>query len=155
MNVVMFNLTLVVVCGYALWRGGAPERIAAALFGGAAGLTYAFLYDYGFGSVSESYLLLDLALFVTIAALSLWADRFWPMWVAALQLVILATHGVRAFHPELLPFVYYVATAKLAYPMILLLAVGTLRHHARVARWGSDLDWSQWHERSAGPQAAE
>lgn len=155
MNVVVFNLLLVAVCGYAFWCGGAPERIAAALFAGAAGLTYAFLYDYGFGSVRESYLLLDLALFVTIAALSLWADRFWPMWAAALQLVILAIHGARAFHPELLPFVYYVATAKLAYPMILMLAVGTLRHRARLSRWGSDLDWSPWHERSASPEAAE
>ena len=36
MNVVVFNLLLALVCGYALWRGGAPERIAALLFAGAA-----------------------------------------------------------------------------------------------------------------------
>lgn len=155
MNVVVFNLVLLAVCGYALWRGGGPERIAAALFAGAAAITYASMYDYGFRAISELYLLLDFGLFVAIALLSLWADRFWPIWVAALQLVVLATHGVRASHPELLPFIYYVATAKLAYPMILLLALGTLRHRARVSRWGSDLDWSGWHERPAGPEAAE
>lgn len=155
MNVVAFNLILVVVCGYALWRGGAPERIAAVLFAGAAATTYVSMYSYAFQTVSQFYLLIDLALFVAIAVLSLWADRFWPMWVAALQLMVLAAHGVRATHPELLPFIYYVATAKLAYPMILMLAIGTVRHRERLARWGSDLDWSPWHERPADPSAAD
>lgn len=155
MNVVVFNVILAIVCGYALWRGGAPERIAAVLFAGAAAMTFASMYSYGFRTVSELYLLLDIALFVAITALSLWADRFWPGWVAALQLMVLAAHGVRASHPDLLPFIYYVATAKLAYPMILLLGVGTIRHRARLARWGSDLDWSRWHDRSADPAAAE
>lgn len=155
MNVVIFNLMLALVCGYALWRGGAPERIAALLFAGAAAMTYASMYSYGFRAISGLYLLLDLGLFVAIGLLSLWADRFWPMWVAALQLVVLAGHGVRATHPELLPFIYYVATAKLAYPMILLLAIGTIRHRERLARWGSDFDWSRWHERSTDHQAAE
>lgn len=155
MNVVVFNLMLTAVCGYALWRGGAPERIAALLFAGAAGLTYASMYSYGFRAISEFYLLVDIGLLVAIGALSLWADRFWPIWVAALQLVVLAVHGVRAIHPDLLPFIYYVATAKLAYPMILLLAIGTLRHRARLSRWGSDLAWSRWHERPAGLEAAE
>lgn len=155
MNVVVFNLLLLLVCGYALWRGGAPERIAAVLFAGAAAMTFASMYSYGFRAISGLYLLVDLALFVAIAALSLWADRFWPMWVAALQLIVLAAHGVRATNPELLPFIYYVATAKLAYPMILMLAVGTVRHRERLARWGSDLDWSGGHDRAADRPAAQ
>jgi hypothetical protein len=154
MNVVVFNLLLVVVCGYALWRGGAPERIAAALFAGAAATTFVSMYGYSFRAISGLYLLVDLALFVAIALLSLWADRFWPLWVAALQLMVLAAHGVRATHPELLPFIYYVATAKLAYPMIMMLAIGTVRHRERLARWGSDLDWSRAHDRPAGQHAA-
>lgn len=155
MNVVVFNTVLAVVCGYALWRGGAPERIAAALFAGAAAMTYLSMYAYAFRAISETYLLLDLGLFAAIAILSLWADRFWPIWVAALQLVVLAAHGVRASHPDLMPFVYYVATAKLAYPMILMLAIGTMRHRERLSRWGSDLDWSRWHERPDHREAAK
>jgi hypothetical protein len=154
MNVVVFNLLLVAVCGYALWRGGAPERIAAALFAGAAATTFALMYGYSFRAISGLYLLVDLGLFVAITLLSLWADRFWPLWVAALQLMVLAAHGVRATHPELLPFIYYVATAKLAYPMIAMLAIGTVRHRERLARWGSDLDWSRAHDRPADHHAA-
>lgn len=147
MNVVAFNLVLLLVCGYALWAGGAPERITALAFTAAAGLTYAFMYDYGFGSISVRYLALDLAVLTIVGGMALWADRFWPMWAAATQLVIVAVHGAKAYRPELLPLVYYGATAKLAYPMILLLGIGTLRHRERLARWGEDHAWSPRHDR--------
>lgn len=153
MNVVVFNVMLALVCGYALWRGGAPERIAAVAFAAAAAVTYAFMYNYGFGSLSALYFALDVALFAAIAGVSIIADRFWPMWAAAIQLVIVAVHAAKALRPELLPFVYYVATAKLAYPMVVLLGVGTLRHRARLARWGSDAGWSVGHDRSTDPTA--
>lgn len=155
MNVVVFNLMLLIVCGYALIWGGAPERITALVFAGASGLTYAFMYDYGFGSISLRYFLLDVSMLVVIGGLSLWADRFWPMWVAATQFVIVAVHVAKAYRPELLPFVYYAATAKLAYPMVLMVAVGTLRHRERVARHGAELDWSRWHDRSSETRASD
>ena len=50
--------------------------------------------------------------------------------------------GVKAIQPALVPWMYAGASGKIAYPMLVLLAVGAVRHRKRVLRFGSDPDWS-------------
>ena len=146
-HVVVFSSILAMTCGYALWWGGAPERLTAIayLFGGAATAILPFNAGNSFHSVERANLLIDLMLFMTLLGISLRANRFWPMWVAAVQLLAIAIHGVKAYDPTLVAWLYNMAVGKVAYPMVAMLAMGVIRHRDRIAAYGSDPDWSPWH----------
>src|SRR3546814_4609403 len=60
-------------------------------------------------------------------SLANFADRFWPMWLAAFQLVAVASHGASAYNPGILPVAYWWIVGKISYPMIAILVIGTLR----------------------------
>lgn len=143
-HVWLFNLFLLVVCAYAFWAGGAPERWTALLFVAGVIVTslIPFRQQHSFHSVFWLLLAVDAAMLVGLVGIALHANRFWPLYVSALHLVTLAIHGVKALQPDLVPWMYAVANGKIAYPMLVLLAVGALRHRDRLARFGSDRDWS-------------
>lgn len=147
-HVMLFNAVLVLACGYAFWVGGAPERWTAIVFAGAAAATFiAPIYNtvHPFSRVEPMLLAVDLVMLGALIAIALRADRFWPLYVSALHLITIAVHGVKAFQPSLVPWMYAGASSKIAYPMLALLAIGALRHRHRLARFGSDRDWSPLH----------
>ena len=144
LRVVAFNLVQVAACLYALRRGGAPERWVAGMMAAAAVSTALLPYRPGltFRSVDEPQLLVDVALMIGLTSLAVRADRYWPLWVAALQVIAIAAHLVRAMDATIVPAVYNQAIGKLAYPMILLLIAGTWRHRRRGLAGTRDADWS-------------
>ena len=87
-------------------------------------------------------LTIDLAFLASLIVIAVRADRFWPLWLAALQLVAIGVHGVRAYDPHILPIVYARIVGEIAYPMLALLVIGTVRHHSRALRFGGERDWS-------------
>lgn len=143
-RILLFCVAQVLVSGYALWRGGKPERlvgsvlliamIATALMPVAPGRSYYMLH--------LPLLAIDLLLLSALTAVALRANRFWPLWLAALQLVAIGVHGVRAYDPHILPIVYARIVGEIAYPMLALLVIGTVRHHSRALRLGGERDWS-------------
>ncbi|MBZ6380673.1 MAG: hypothetical protein MIK27_10910 [Sphingomonas sanguinis] len=94
-----------------------------------------------FQSVESFELMIDLALMGGLITVALLANRFWPLWLAALHVLAIGIHGVRGFDAALMPWMYAAAGGKLAYPMIALLAMGVTRHRQRLARYGQDPDW--------------
>lgn len=143
-HIMLFNLLLLGVCGYAFWAGGAPERWTAALFvlGAAATSVLPFQQRFSYYSVFWPLLSVDLAVLIGLIGIALRANRFWPLYVSALHTIVIAIHGVKAFQPGLVPWMYAGASSKIAYPMVILLAIGVWRHRHRLARFGSDRDWS-------------
>ena len=143
-RILLFCVAQVLVSGYALWRGGKPERlvgsvlliamIATALMPVAPGRSYYMLH--------LPLLAIDLLLLSALTAVALRANRFWPLWLAALQLLAIGVHGVRAYDPHILPIVYARIVGEIAYPMLALLVIGTVRHHSRALRLGGERDWS-------------
>lgn len=142
--IVAFNLAQLGITGYALWRGGGPERAVAALLLAASLATIATptIDRVSYFTVFYAVMWIDLALFLGLAAVAALADRFWPMWLAALQLVALGAHGVRAIDPTLWAAAYWLVTTKIAYPMLLLLFAGTWRHRRRLAAGLPEWSWS-------------
>jgi hypothetical protein len=140
--IVFFTVQLL-VCLYALWRGGMPERLTAWMMALAAILTSILAYELriSFSQVSVVIVLIDVALLIGLVLLALRADRFWPIWVAALQLLSIGIHVTRGLDPTILPMVYNRTLGKVAYPMMVLLVIGTFRHQRR-ARGRVDPDWS-------------
>lgn len=143
-HVIFFNALLLACCGYAAWAGGAPERWTALVFvlGAVATSNLPFVQYRSYHSVFWLLLAVDGAMLVGLIGIALRANRYWPLYVTSLHLITIAIHGVKAFQPGLVPWMYAGASSKIAYPMLMMLAVGALRHRRRLASFGSDHDWS-------------
>lgn len=131
--VILFWLLLVVSCGYALWRGRKYERIAAGVFVGATVLSilgHSPLHSRYVG-IEISDLLVDTAVLIAVLAIALVSDRFWPLWVAGLQLVDSMSHVMKAIDATLVPPVYAAAERFWSYPILGILLVGAWRQHRR------------------------
>lgn len=140
----IFYAMVALCCGYAWIRGGPPERWGAAIFLAAGGLTQAALSAPGvrFNDVEVGVLIVDCAMLVALAVLAVRAERFWPLWVTALQLIGIAAHAIKASNPEGLRLAYSLALSMWGYPMLLSLAAGTWFHQRRLVRFGADRSWS-------------
>jgi hypothetical protein len=140
--VVLFNILLVTCAVYAFARGGAPERVVAAAFVAAAAASYAVIPAKGhFHGVEVGLLLIDAGLLAVLTGVALRANRFWPIWIASFQMFALLVHVARAYQEDVLPIVYFAVISRIAYPMLLMLAIGTARHFWRVRHYGEDADW--------------
>ncbi|MDQ1158699.1 hypothetical protein QE385_003026 [Sphingomonas sp. SORGH_AS 950] len=143
-HVYVFNFLQGLVCLYALTLGGWPERTTAVILLCASVATVVLPFDpsTSFHRVEALELGIDLALMMGLTGVALLANRFWPLWLAAFHLLAVGIHGVKGFDPALMPWMYAAAGGKLAYPMLVLLGMGVLRHRIRLARYGTDPDWT-------------
>jgi hypothetical protein len=152
MRYAMFLLLFAAACSYALWRGGAPERIVASVF--AIGLAGTLLLQAPlaarFGSLELGIFLTDVAMLGAIVAVALNADRFWPLWIGAFQIIQVLSHVPQAIIPHLLPTTYGAIVAIWSYPMLAILVAGTARHRRRLADYGIDPAWSVFPSAPAG-----
>ena len=141
-----FNALLLACCGYALLRGGAPERIAASIFTIGTGLTVVAASGAAgrFASLEVGILAVDALALLAFLVLALCAERFWTLWLTALQAIGTAGHAIKMVDPEGLPWAYAFALAFWSYPMLLLIAFGTGRHQKRLAKFGADRSWSSF-----------
>lgn len=144
LRVYAFAALLLVTSGYALWRGGAPERIV----GGGLLLAYAATVlswsplPSRFYGLELNVFVVDVALFAMLLAVAWRADRGWPLLVAALQLDAVGAHVVKLVAPETIRVAYALLIVVWSWPTQMILAVGTWRHVSRVRAIGSDRSWS-------------
>ncbi len=143
-RILFFNLLLLGSCGYAILRGGAPERITAWLLIGATVLTplTASGLAMRFVQAELGIFVVDVALLGALTIVALKADRFWPMVLAAMQLDTTAVHVLKLVDADLIRITYALMIAAWSYPMLVVLAIGTMRHQRRLARFGEDRAWS-------------
>lgn len=141
----IFDLFLLICCVYALWRGGAPERIVGAtlLIGDALSVASVVLHHGRYAHEEYGLFGIDLVILVILTVIALRGKRWWPLIVAGLQLDGVLVHFVHLVAPHTLPLTYLNATALWAYPMVAILAVATSRHRSRLARLGEDPAWRQ------------
>lgn len=143
MRIALFLVFLAVAAGYALWRGGGPERTMAAIaltMVGGDQFLHAFVPP-SFASLDTGHLAIDLFGATSTILLALFAHRFWPMCMAVLHMVPILAHTSRILDMDLLPAAYLtmqVATSW-AVPPILILA--TWRHRRRLARGEKEPCW--------------
>src|SRR4051812_49654193 len=146
LNTIVYLVLLIACCVYASLRGGAPERIAAAIIAVGSVLTYAVMPTAAtsYNDVRLDAFLIDLACLVGFLILALRAERYWPLWVTALQIIEIAGHGVKLADPDVIRRAFAFALAFWSYPMLLLIAIGTWRHQGRLARFGTDPSWTSY-----------
>jgi hypothetical protein len=133
LRVILFWLLLLVSCGYALWRGRKYERIAALVFVTATVLSFLGHTPHGrYVAIEASDLIVDTSVLVAVVAIALASDRFWPLWIAGLQLVDSLSHVLKAIDADLVPRVYGAAERFWSYPILIILLIGAWRQHQRV-----------------------
>lgn len=130
-------LAIGLVCGFALWRGGRPEKLVAV----------AYLMAWLFTPISHAahhwvgpqwgVLVIDGLLLAWLITVALRSDRLWPLFAAGFHLVGVVTHLAMAVDPSVAPLPYYRGLVIWSYLSLVPLALGT---------------WNVW--RSATPQKA-
>ncbi len=86
-----------------------------------------------YAGVEEGLLLVDLAVLAGFITVALRSKRFWPLWVAGLQLTTSLGHILKGVDQDLLPQAYGAALQFWSYPILIILAVGTYRQPSPAA----------------------
>ena len=125
---------LFLVSAYAFLRGRSDERIAVAtciLATFATNIVYSPRGSYV--GVELGVLLVDLGALAAFTFLALRSDRFWPLWVAGLQLTTVIAHALKGVQLDLMPQAYAAAARFWVYPIFMIIVVGTYRSARRRA----------------------
>jgi hypothetical protein len=136
MNVIFYLALLTASCGYALWRGDRDARVAAIVCVVATALTVLVLTPGPgrYEAVEGGAMIVDLATLAAFVTLALFSNRFWPLWVAGLQLTASAAHALKLVDASLVPLAYAAAERFWSYPILLIIAIGAFRAHRRANR---------------------
>lgn len=145
----MLHLTLVssvslIIYFLAVWRGGAPERVAGGL------LLAVFVADeiraslvgrLIFAQFETPLFIADAVQLAVFTWLSVRANRFWPIVAAALKLVAVVGHLAVLLLPAGNRVAYWIMVESPTLPLILALACGLVAHWRRQRRIGPYPDW--------------
>jgi hypothetical protein len=128
-----FWTLLLSVFGYALWHGRSDERMAAGVC-----LLASIATRFAISPLTERYsnveiglLLIDGAVLLAFVAIAIRSNRFWPLWIAGLQLTSSLSHLMKVVEVDLVPRAYAAAAVFWSYPILLIIVVGTWRAHQR------------------------
>lgn len=139
----------------AIWRwGGGPERWLIGLFIATMVAPFYLFKLFGLGNVAFGpyywlWICIDGVAIVAFVAVALNANRNYPLWVAAFQLVAIGAHAVRGMADAVSPFAYLVLSTGPSYCQLLLIFGGFLRHVQRERRFGPYREWRLARDRVA------
>lgn len=145
LSIVAIYALLFVSTIIALWKGGAPERWGAAvlLTMCIAQLSLYSFADPRFDSVDWVAVIADLIGLIGFTAIALKANRFWPIFAAALQGISCLAHLARYVEPDFLGLTYVWLKAAPTTTATLLLLITTLVHRWRLSVQGHDRSWTE------------
>lgn len=141
------------LCGISLVKGGLPERILAATMFGMVVIDQGYHALFGFASdlttVDPWHMALDTVALVAMIWVALSSNRFYPLVMAAAQVVAFTAHLVRALVEPVSSMSYYLLYAMPFWFQMLILTLGLSRHVMRRQKRGPYPDWrpGQMHQR--------
>lgn len=136
----LFRILLALVALYAVVRGSRDERLISLICVAGALATHVLISPlrHRFAGVEIPVMIIDILVLAGFMLVALRSSRFWPLWVAGLQLTTMLGHLLKAIDLSLLPRAYGASMAFWAYPIVLIVAVGTWRGHRRRTRHGPE-----------------
>jgi hypothetical protein len=87
-----------------------------------------------YNGLEATVMFVDLAVFAGFLWVALRSERFWPLWIAGLQLTTIIGHLLKAVDIHLFARAYGAALSFWGYPIVLILAIGTWRGTNRARR---------------------
>lgn len=125
----LFWTILIVICGYAFLRGRGDERFAAGVCLAASIATKFVIAPVAdrYRTIEGGLVIIDLVVLAAFIALALRSKRFWPLWIAGLQLTNSMAHMMKAVDLDLVPRAYAAAAVFWSYPILLIIFIGTWR----------------------------
>ena len=131
-----FRVLLALVAVYAFLRGSRDERqIGVVLVVGVIATTLVLSpVAHRFSGLESSVMYVDIVVFFGFLWVALRSERFWPLWIAGLQLTTILGHLLKAVDVHLFSRAYGAALMFWGYPIVLILAIGTWRGHRRAQR---------------------
>ena len=133
-RLLIYYVMLYGICGYALVRGRTDARIVAVVFfvGNYVSAALQSPLATSYTSVETGIFAIDVIGFLAFTYVALISDRFWPLWISALQLTTIFGHFLKAVDASLMPLAYAVALRFWSYPILIILAVGVWRSRRRL-----------------------
>ncbi|HEY6814625.1 MAG TPA: hypothetical protein VI168_03705 [Croceibacterium sp.] len=129
---------------FAVARGGPPERIATGIIvcWVISDVSYHLVFGpSGFDAVDPVHLVLDGGELVAIVWLALRANRMWPLWAAAAQLICVSGHVAVLISPEGMRRAYWAMTQLPPYIQLVAVFLGAVSHTRRLERIGPYRSW--------------
>lgn len=125
----VFLAMLMAALGYALKRGQWAERAGVSTIVLGSVLSAIAAHSTAMWHSPETGIfVIDVFVLLTFVTIMARSDRFWPLWITALQIVAVATHIARIVEPQTIPLAYAVAEQLWAYPMLAIITVATIRN---------------------------
>ena len=124
---------LFAVCVYAFIAGRGDERMVASICVVASIASVAVISPWAsrYSQLEAGVFIVDLATLAGFTFVALRSDRFWPLWVAGLQLTTLMSHAFKLGRIDLMPQAYAAAARFWVYPIFLIIVIGTWRSARR------------------------
>ena len=128
---------------YACVRGGAPERVGAAIIfiGNVLTILVASPWHTHFDRVEVGMALVDGLMLIAFVPLMVKANRVWPIWMTSVHGLGFLSHIPILLNPLVVPQAYMILQGVWGWPMMALLIGGTRHHRLRIRRNGTDISW--------------
>ena len=137
-RIILYGILMWGVCVYAIRAGGWAERVAAiGIVANSYLTTIATMFltssTNRYQHPEVSIMTVDLALLLALLYVTVRSDKFWPLWLTAMQGLVVLAH-LSPYVPHMLPWSYWRAVAVWSWPMLIVLAFAVHRHHLEKSR---------------------
>jgi hypothetical protein len=122
--------TAFLVCGYAMLRGGGPEKLVGMFLLGANILTFV-IPDRRWNDVQFGVMALDIVAFVLFVVLAMVVDRWWTLFLAGFQGLCVLLHLAFWAQMKITSFVYSTGLNLIGYAVFATLLAGTVAYARR------------------------
>lgn len=122
-------------CGFVWLYGDAEGKKAAGLFVVAVLFTWiAQSFDTQWRQTHWPLLTVDTGYLIAAYAFALRSDRFWPLWIAAFQLLTVTSHLATMVAPDFVPTMYSAIATFWVVPLLLSMVSGVYLDHRALTR---------------------
>lgn len=119
--VAIYYIVLLIAVVTALWRGGPTERAAVYIALVASVLTTALTPFPAWTDIELTIFAIDILVLLGFWRIAAKSDKFWPYWITGWQLISILGHVQKMMFPEILAKPYWILSAYISYPILLLI----------------------------------